>query len=644
MADNVAYSKNKFVLQSIVLYIVDCVFIAIALYLAIIFRFDLRFPAIYRTIYLDTLPILIITTTISFLIFRLYKNIWQYASIEVMLQIVIACFVSGLSAFAISNVLNNSMSARFLVSRGIFSMLVILMIALTGGIRFALKIKSMRSNPFVKGKRGARRVMVVGAGWAGASTIRDIKSGRHGNCIPIVAIDDDASRVGTRIHGVPVREGTDKIKLYAELYKIDEIIIAIATPKGKIQDLVEICLSSGCKVKRVANLTEIGNNDNSYSVVRNIDLNDLLGRPEEKLDLTLVKEYFKEKVVLITGGGGTIGSELCRQIIPFDVKKIILYDVSENYIYDLKNELTFTFKEKAQSDIELCIGSVRDTKRLDEVFNKYKPDIVLHAAAHKHVPLMETCPEQAVKNNVFGTYYTALCAIKNNVKSFVMISTDKAVNPTSIMGVTKRLSEIIIEGLSINSDTKFMIVRFGNVLGSHGSVVPLFERQIRNGGPVTVTHKDVIRYFMTPQEATILVLQAAAIAKGGEIFVLDMGKPVRIYDLAKRMIQLYSDPEKDPVQIKLTGLRGGEKLYEELLMHDENIVRTDLDKIFVTKADDVSQQQIDNIINQLTEALDNNFDMRQCLHALVPSFLEANEANKLTNENQLSKHRIYEDN
>lgn len=643
MADNVAYSKNKFIWQTIFLYVVDCICIAIALYLAIIFRFDLRFPNMYTSLYINTLPIIIITTTISFILFRLYKSIWRFASIEVMLQIVSACFISGLASFTISSFLNNNTSYRFLVSRGIFSILVILMISLTGGIRFFLKVKSLRTNTFVKGKRGARRVMIVGAGWAGASTIRDIKSGRHGNCIPVVAIDDEASRVGTRIHGVPVREGTDKIKLYAEIYKIDEIIIAIATPKGKIQDLVEVCLSSGCKVKRVANLTEISNNDSSYSVVRNIDLNDLLGRPEEKLDLTLVKEYFKDKTVLITGGGGTIGSELCRQIIPFDVKKIILFDISENYIYDLKNELIFLFKEKAKNSIELCIGSVRDTERLDEVFLKYKPDIVLHAAAHKHVPLMETCPEQAVKNNVFGTYYTALCAVKHSVKSFVMISTDKAVNPTSIMGVTKRLSEIIIEGLSANSDTKFMIVRFGNVLGSHGSVVPLFERQIRNGGPVTVTHKDVIRYFMTPQEATILVLQAAAIAKGGEIFVLDMGKPVKIYDLATRMIQLYSDPEKEPVQIKLTGLREGEKLYEELLMHDENIVRTDLDKIFVTKADDISQEHIDYIINKLKNALEGKANMRQCLHKLVPSFLEASEVNKNTNEDYLSKHRIYEE-
>ncbi|NMD37388.1 MAG: hypothetical protein GYA87_01750, partial [Christensenellaceae bacterium] len=307
MADNVAYSKNKFIWQTIFLYVVDCICIAIALYLAIIFRFDLRFPNMYTSLYINTLPIIIITTTISFILFRLYKSIWRFASIEVMLQIVSACFISGLASFTISSFLNNNTSYRFLVSRGIFSILVILMISLTGGIRFFLKVKSLRTNTFVKGKRGARRVMIVGAGWAGASTIRDIKSGRHGNCIPVVAIDDEASRVGTRIHGVPVREGTDKIKLYAEIYKIDEIIIAIATPKGKIQDLVEVCLSSGCKVKRVANLTEISNNDSSYSVVRNIDLNDLLGRPEEKLDLTLVKEYFKDKTVLITGGGGTIG-------------------------------------------------------------------------------------------------------------------------------------------------------------------------------------------------------------------------------------------------------------------------------------------------------------------------------------------------
>ena len=407
---------------------------------------------------------------------------------------------------------------------------------------------------------------------------------------------------------------------------MDEIIIAIATPKGDLKPLIEKCLSTGCRVRRVNPLQDV-KGDNTRATVRDININDLLGRPEEHLDMTAVAEFVRGKTVLITGGGGSIGSELCRRLLPLEPARIVLYDISENYMYDLSSELRLQYGATLKDKLVLCVGSVRDEQRLDEVFGKYQPEIVLHAAAHKHVPLMEDCPKQAVKNNVFGTWLTAQTAVKHKVQRFVLISTDKAVNPTNVMGATKRLAEMIIEALNASTDTEFTAVRFGNVLGSHGSVVPLFEQQIRSGGPVTLTHPDIIRYFMTIPEAASLVLQAASIAKGGELFVLDMGRPVKIRELAERMIQLYAPRDGRKVEIAYVGLRPGEKLYEELLLAGEGIAKTENEKIFIAKPEVFSEETLHKMLETLQTCLDENGDMLKCLHELVPTFHEPEKVN-----------------
>jgi FlaA1/EpsC-like NDP-sugar epimerase len=395
--------------------------------------------------------------------------------------------------------------------------------------------------------------------------------------------------------------------------------------------LVEKCLSTGCRVRRVVSLEEVSSGGAGASAIRDINLSDLLGRPEERMDMTQATACFQGRVVMITGGGGSIGSELCRQILGFEPEKIVLYDISENYMYDLFFQLQEQSGKPLKDRLILRVGSIQDERRMGEVMKEFAPEIVLHAAAHKHVPLMEDCPSQAVKNNVIGTYLAAKAASEHGVKRFVLISTDKAVNPTNVMGATKRVAEMIIEAMNAESKTEYMAVRFGNVLGSHGSVVPLFERQIRGGGPVTLTHPEIIRYFMTIPEAAGLVLQAASIAKGGELFVLDMGQPMKIRELAERMIQLYS-PQGRKVEIVYTGLRPGEKLYEELLMEDEGISRTDNKKIFIARPEVVSMDMMKGILERLQACMDGGGDMKECLHAILPNYHEADAVNRKAEE------------
>ncbi len=614
------------ILFTALLMLADLCILSASFYLAVLLRFDFRVPSIYNVLYLHSLPLVLGIFYIFCIAFGLYKYLWKYASIEMVFKVLLATTFAGVVSFLCNNSLNTN-HYNYLASRGIYAIFTVLSTLVLGGLRIVLKLVALLSqNPFIS-KKDAKRAMVIGGGWAGASTVRDLKAGRAGNVYPVLIVDDDESRIGSRINGVKILGGTDKIKKYAEDYKIDEIFIAIATPKGKIEDLIVDCLDTGCDVRRVANIQEIDDVNTSHSVFKNVDLLDLLGRPEEKLDKTKVSKYFCNRTVLITGGGGSIGSELSRQIMGFGVKQLILFDMSENYIYDLRNELILKFGDLVHQKLVLCVGSVQDRHRLETVFKQYCPDIVLHAAAHKHVPLMEDCPTQAVLNNVVGSYNVANVARTYGAKSFVLISTDKAVNPTNVMGATKRLSELIIEGMNTNGNTKFMIVRFGNVLGSHGSVVPLFEQQIRAGGPVTVTDPNVIRYFMSIQEAASLVLQAASIAQGGELFVLDMGKPVKIIDLAKRMIKLYSDPNKKPVEIKIVGMRSGEKILEELLNSGEDIIRTDIEKIKITKSDIVSEEEISQILQKIQYTIENQLDMRATLKTLVPTFKDPEEVN-----------------
>ncbi len=440
-------------------------------------------------------------------------------------------------------------------------------------IRYSKRIYLMVKYSATRRNKGKIRAMIIGGGLAGAALIREFQTTDKIAYNPVCVIDDDESKLGKRIGNVKIIGTTADIKKYAEKYLIDEILIAIpSAKKAEIKRIYEICKTTECKVKTLPGIYQIVSGEASVAALREVRITDLLGREQIQVNLNEIMGYIEGQVVLVTGGGGSIGSELCRQIASHNPKQLIILDIYENNAYDIEQELKRKYPEL---NLLALIASIRDKGKMEDVFTKYHPDIVFNAAAHKHVPLMETSPNEAVKNNVFGTLNVARCADKFGVKVFVQISTDKAVNPTNIMGATKRICEMIIQTIGRNSkNTKFVAVRFGNVLGSNGSVIPLFERQIAEGGPVTVTHKDIIRYFMTIPEAVSLVLQAGAYANGGQIFVLDMGEPVKIYDLAYNLIKLSGLEPNVDIEIKCTGLRPGEKLYEERLMDEEGMQTT----------------------------------------------------------------------
>ncbi|NLO86001.1 MAG: polysaccharide biosynthesis protein [Clostridiales bacterium] len=619
--------------------LLDIFLVNAAVIIAQIFRYSTNVSYEYFSIYIRLAPAMTLIFILSFWFFDFYKTMWQYASASDILRIAITTLIASLLTYAFSIIANSFVRPQnlFRMHRMIYLLMWITSMILIGGSRLVYRFV-VTKEPLAllkSGQSNVRRVMVVGAGWAGASVVHDLQRGSYGNSVPVIIVDDDTARTGSRLSGVPVVRGSGNILKLASDFSIDDIIIAIATPKGDLKPLIEKCLSTGCRVRKVGHLQDVGSNANTSSTLRDLNINDLLGRPEEQLDMTQVAAFFHDKTVLISGGGGSIGSELCRKLLNFAPKRIVLYDISENYMYDLFSELRLQYPGNLSDKLILCVGSVRDTNRLDEVFALYQPEILLHAAAHKHVPLMEDCPAQAVKNNVFGTYLTAKAAIKHGVKRFVLISTDKAVNPTNVMGTTKRLAEIVIEALNTEGTTEFTAVRFGNVLGSHGSVVPLFEQQIRAGGPLTLTHPDIIRYFMTIPEAASLVLQAASIAKGGELFVLDMGQPVKIRELAEQMIQLYAPANGKKIEIQYVGLRPGEKLYEELLLAGEGIAKTEKEKIFVANPEVVDIAVMENMLAELQTCIDTSGNMLSCLHRLVPTFKEADAVNqKVSSENQ----------
>ncbi|MBE5793910.1 MAG: polysaccharide biosynthesis protein [Clostridiales bacterium] len=618
-------------LRTILWLILDAVLVNISM----IFALELRYgeyivPDEFYAIYWRIAPAAMILSLVVFIFFGIYRTMWQYASAEDLIRLTLATFVAMLSIYLGGMAANLFVTPKnlFLLQRSIYLLHWLLSTALIGlsRILYRLYVRKECFPLLKKAKHDVRRVMIIGAGWTGANLVHEMLRGNYGKSIPVVVVDDDTNRNGSAISGVPVVRGSGNILRLASDYSIDEIIIAISTPHGDLKSLVEKCLATGCRVKRIAPMEEVTSLQ-AQNKVRAVNLSDLLGRPEETLDMTHVAAMCKDKTVLITGGGGSIGSELCRRLLPLKPARIVLYDISENYMYDLLSELSLRYGDSIKEQVILCVGSVRDESRLAEIFQLYKPEIVLHAAAHKHVPLMEDCPIQAVKNNVFGTYLTAKAAIACKAQRFVLISTDKAVNPTNVMGATKRMAEMIIEAMNQASETEFTAVRFGNVLGSHGSVVPKFEQQIRSGGPVTLTHPEIIRYFMTIPEAASLVLQAASIAKGGELFVLDMGRPMKILELAQRMIQLYAD-DSQKVEIVYTGLRPGEKLYEELLLAGEGISKTENEKIFVAQPEVFTMEQIDAMLEELQHCMDDQTDMRACMHRLVPTFREPAEINK----------------
>ncbi|ABR46510.1 polysaccharide biosynthesis protein CapD [Alkaliphilus metalliredigens QYMF] len=562
------------------LMMMDAAMINIAVVIAFYIRFDGafsgRFAGQYIPIYTDNLLTFTLIKIALFYAFGMYQNLWKYASIEAVFQIMIAAFVAntGVVSYMV-------LTQQGHLPRSIYLLMFILDMLLVGGIRFSYRAtRGLREHGFIR-RKNCKRVMIVGAGTAGAVVIKELKIHDNLNYKPVAVIDDDESKLGSKINGVPVLGDRYHIKKVAEMKQVDEIIIAI--PSGfrqELKEIVEECSKTKCKLKILPGIGELIDGKVSMKKARDVEIEDLLGRDAINIDLEEISEYLHNQVVLITGGGGSIGSELCRQIATFNPKKLLILDNYENNAYDIQNELRRKYPEL---NLEVLIASVRERDRIEEIFGQYLPEVIFHAAAHKHVPLMEANPQEAIKNNIFGTKNVAECADQFGAKRFVLISTDKAVNPTNIMGATKRVAEMLIQSIDLTSKTEFVAVRFGNVLGSNGSVIPLFKRQIAEGGPVTVTHPEVTRYFMTIPEAVQLVIQAGSMASGGEIFVLDMGEPVKIIDLARNLIRLSGmEPDVD-MDIKVVGLRPGEKLYEELLMDEEGLESTKHDKIFVGK-------------------------------------------------------------
>lgn len=565
-----------------------------------------------------TYPIVLI---LVFYILKIYNILWRYTGIGELLRIIAGSSISVAAMFVIQMAVTRHRSR--------ISFYVITMFLTVSLVFLQRSIYKMVDNRIHQAKKRIRysnqtqisgNVLIIGAGTAGETVINEILHKKeYSNCKIKGVIDDDPYKKGQYITGIKIVGGREMIVESAQKLDISVIIFAIpgCRPSQK-SEILNICQQTGCMLKVVPSVLRLDNVSELVPIIRKVEIEDLLGR--EPIDINLGKkmDYVKDKVVLVTGGGGSIGSELCRQIAAHKPKRLIIFDIYENNAYDIQNELRHDYP---QLDLLTLIGSVRDSKRLDFIFRTYKPDIVYHAAAHKHVPLMEDSPNETIKNNVFGTYKTAECADKYGVKRFVMISTDKAVNPTNIMGASKRICEMIVQTFNKRSSTEFVAVRFGNVLGSNGSVIPVFKRQIEQGGPVTVTDPNIIRYFMTIPEAVSLVLQAGANAKGGEIFVLDMGKPVKILTLAENLIRLMGyTPYKD-IQIKFTGLRPGEKLYEELLMSEEGLTATENNLIHIGKPIDIDEELLLDTLNEMHSVMyDESADVRELVRRIVPTY------------------------
>ncbi len=551
---------------------------------------------------------------IFFALFRMYFIVFTSVGIIDGLR----TFCAAICIFCVNIIcctfLGHPVGYRVCVSYCIMLFFFALIIRFSKRIYIALKYSISRKN------KNKIRAMIVGGGSAGTMLIREIQTTDKINYLPICVVDDDVAKVDKNVSGVKIMGTTDDIPQLAEKYSIDEILIAMpAAPKTEVKRIFEICEKTRKKVKTLPGIYQIVSGDASVSALRPVQIQDLLGRDQIKINIDEIMGYIENRVVLVTGGGGSIGSELCRQIATHNPKQLIILDIYENNAYEIEQELK---RRHPELNLLALIASIRDVGKMEDVFSKYKPEIVFNAAAHKHVPLMETSPNEAVKNNVFGTLNVARCADKYKSKVFVQISTDKAVNPTNIMGATKRICEMIIQTIGKHSlNTKFVAVRFGNVLGSNGSVIPLFEKQIAEGGPVTVTHKDIIRYFMTIPEAVSLVLQAGAYAKGGQIFVLDMGEPVKIYDLAYNLIKLSGLEPGVDIEIKCTGLRPGEKLYEERLMDEEGMQKTDNGLINIANPIKLDENFLWETLEKLKiEAYEETDHMKQLVAGLVTTY------------------------
>lgn len=594
------------------LLIADAFLVAAALYLALLLRFDFQIPELYRTSFRELIYIIISVRLVCFYAFGLYRRIWQYASIEEMLAIVLAVTTGSVFIFLYTHIVQQTLP------RSIYIISWFLNLAFIGGVRFSLRLRAR--NDACSPKEAVARVLIVGAGDSGTIVLSELQ--RHFSQqkkLPVGFIDDDPVKQRNAIHGVKVLGTRNNISQIVARHNIDEIIIAIpSAPTKEIKKLTLICSRLPVKVSILPGVQDILNGNVSISKIRPVQIEDLLGREEVKINLEEVAGYLKDETVLITGAGGSIGSELSRQVTTFSPNKILLLDHTENNVYDIEMELK---KLCPSCTVVPIVADVRDKERIDQVFIAHKPTVIFHAAAHKHVPLMEVNREEAIHNNIFGTKNVAEAADRFKAKSFLLISTDKAVNPTSVMGATKRVAEMTVQILAKKSNTRYSAVRFGNVLGSRGSVIPLFKQQIEAGGPVTVTHPDMTRYFMTIPEAVQLVIQAGAMGQKGEIFVLDMGEPVNITDLARDLIRLSGlDLEKD-ISIVYSGIRPGEKLYEEVLTAEEGTKTTRHERIFVAPATEQSSASFAAELMCLKEILPIDLSgFSEVLPLLFPEF------------------------
>lgn len=602
-------------IRMVVLLLVDICVIQFSSFMGLWMRFDMRLQSIpenYRMAAAGYVVPYTLITLIIFYVFRMYSSMWSVAGVREACHIVFACALSSLCQIAGMTMLQLN------VPRSYFAISFIILTGCEGLVRLSYRIYRSLFKRY--GETSSSRILIVGAGTSGSVILKEIETSQYAHGKVACFVDDDKNKIGKFLNGVPIAGNRYDIPQLVEKYKIDKIYVAApSAPAKEIKKILEICRETNCQLKILPGIFQLLNGDVSVSKLREVQIEDLLGRDPIQVNLDEIMGYVSNKVILVTGGGGSIGSELCRQIASHNPKQLIIVDIYENNAYDIQQELKRTYPEL---DLVVLIGSVRNTHRMNSIFEHYRPNIVYHAAAHKHVPLMEDSPHEAIKNNVFGTYKTAKAASRYGVERFVLISTDKAVNPTNIMGASKRMCEMVVQMVNKESKTDFVAVRFGNVLGSNGSVIPLFKKQIAEGGPVTVTHPDIIRYFMTIPEAVSLVLQAGSYAKGGEIFVLDMGEPVKILDLAKNLIRLSGYVPNEDIMIEFTGLRPGEKLYEELLMDEEGLQDTPNKQIHIGKPIDFDEELFKKQLDELyEEANGDEVDIKAAVQKIVPTYI-----------------------
>ena len=602
----------------IILAFADVMSIIVASFFAIFIRFEFSFaeiPLTFWAAYQNTWIYNILITLIFFVVWKLYKSVWRYASATELVNIIFATSCASVAFLVFTYATQNRLPRSFYV------IYWFLLFGFTTVIRFSYRILRLINTKRreVVSNSEVVNVMIIGAGAAANAILKEIESSQYLRLSVKCLIDDHIGCHGKYMRGVPIVGGREKIADAVEQYNINQIIFAIPSANAKTRkEILDICKETGCKLRTLPGMYQLINGEVSIAKLQEVEIEDLLGRDPIQINTEEVLEYVRGKVVMVTGGGGSIGSELCRQVAAHSPKQLIIVDIYENNAYEIQQEL---IRKYPKLDLAVLIASVRNTDRVNKIFETYRPNIVYHAAAHKHVPLMETSPCEAIKNNVMGTYKVAQAADKYGTDKFVMISTDKAVNPTNIMGASKRICEMIIQMMNGKSETNFVAVRFGNVLGSNGSVIPLFKKQIAEGGPVTVTHPDIIRYFMTIPEAVSLVLQAGAYATGGEIFVLDMGEPMKIVDLANNLIKLSGYKPGEDIDIVFTGLRPGEKMYEELLMDEEGLRKTANKMIFIGKPIEFDEKEFDTQLQTLmSEAVTERESIRKTVKVIVDTY------------------------